>query len=527
MLWCLIPLALWILVSGIDDLFIALVFLLPRRRFRWPTDAQLERAPERRIAILVPLWKEHRVIGQMLEHNLAAIRYTNYEIFVGVYPNDPLTAHVVSDVARRFPRVRLATCPHDGPTSKGDCLNSLYRAMASHEARGGAGFEIVVTHDAEDLIHPDALRLINWFSRFYEMVQIPVLALPTPLRELTHGLYCDEFAEFQQKDIPVRQRLGGFIPSNGVGTGFDRASLDRLAAAHGGRVFDPECLTEDYETGLRLYRMGCRQIFVPLRFRNSGPVATREYFPRNLRGCVRQRSRWVAGIALQGWQRQGWRGPRRQIYWFWRDRKGLVGNLLAPAANLMVFGAASGVVRGGMPAWAAPLCVVTLAFSLLQAILRGYCSSKVYGRRFLIAMPARMLWGNIVNCLATLSAFRQFFAARIYGRSLAWRKTDHAYPAQAVIPLWARSGEAVDPPATRALPARTIRRWKVMPYRLTAGQLHVATSDLPSPAMIRELSGLCALQIRYRLAPPQQVQALTNRYLPEVKESTPTDAGQR
>ena len=52
------------------------------------------------------------------------------------------------------------------------------------------------------------------------MVQVPVLALRTPWHELTHGLYCDDFAEFQSKDIPVRQMLGGFLPSNGVGTGF-------------------------------------------------------------------------------------------------------------------------------------------------------------------------------------------------------------------------------------------------------------------------------------------------------------------
>ncbi len=28
------------------------------------------------------------MIGQMLEHNLAAIRYSAYDFFVGVYPND-------------------------------------------------------------------------------------------------------------------------------------------------------------------------------------------------------------------------------------------------------------------------------------------------------------------------------------------------------------------------------------------------------------------------------------------------------
>ena len=152
--------------------------------------------------------------------------------------------------------------------------------------------------------------------------------------EFTHGLYCDEFAEYQLKDIPVRQTLGGFLPSNGVGCGFERKALERLAESRGGRIFDPDSLTEDYENGFRLHRLGYRQIFVPVPFDAGEPIATREYFPRMRRAAVRQRSRWIAGIALQGWERLGWRAPWLQRYWFWRDRKGVVGSLLAPVANL-------------------------------------------------------------------------------------------------------------------------------------------------------------------------------------------------
>lgn len=92
--------------------------------------------------------------------------------------------------------------------------------------------------------------------RDYQMVQVPVLALPTGLHEFTHGLYCDEFAEFQSKDIPVRQKPAGSLPSNAVGAGFDRDALERVAAMRGGRMFDPSCLTEDYETGFRLHALG-------------------------------------------------------------------------------------------------------------------------------------------------------------------------------------------------------------------------------------------------------------------------------
>ena len=232
---CLVPLAFWILLSGLDDLWIALVLVCTRRkRPRQPAEAELDRIPQRLIAIFVPLWREHRVIGQMLAHNLAGIRYSNYQFFVGVYPNDPATARAVDEVAQRDGRVHLCLCSHDGPTSKGDCLNEISRSMVESEIRGGGRFEIVTTHDAEDLVHPESLRLINFYSRDYAMVQMPVLPLPTGIRELTHGLYCDEFAEFQTKDIPVRQRLGGFLPANGVGTGFTRSALQHLASTRGG-----------------------------------------------------------------------------------------------------------------------------------------------------------------------------------------------------------------------------------------------------------------------------------------------------
>jgi adsorption protein B len=574
---CLAPLAIWILLSGLDDLFITVVRLCTvRKPFPWPSDAALDGAPERPIAIFVPLWKEHAVIERMLDRNVGAIRYGNYHIFAGVYPNDELTVRAVEGAASRHARVHVARCPHGGPTSKGDCLNWIYHRMLQYEAAHGVRFEVVMIHDAEDLIHAESLRLVNWFSRDYEMVQIPVLALPTGLREFTHGLYCDEFAEFQSKDIPVRQSLGGFLPSNGVGTGFGRGALERLAAMRGGIVFDPECLTEDYETGFALHSLGCRQLFVHVRRGASGPVATREYFPRNYSAAVRQRSRWVAGIALQSWQHHGWRAPWPQIYWFWRDRKGLVGNLATPLAALTML---YGMVRwhSGLPgpAWLPKLCVATFLISLLQMGQRAYFSARLYGWRFAAAVPLRMLWGNVVNYMATYHALRDFATARLRGQSPAWRKTQHAYPAhraaepgrprvgevlaqlqvlqpdalqqalasqpggmrlgehllrqhklseddlyralsiQTGLPLGAPAREEVNRLVTRTLPATAMRRWRVVPYRVDLGQLHLATAEVPSEEMTRDLASFSSLELRFRLVPPREFEKLAEDYWPK------------
>ena len=574
----LVPVAVWILISGADDRFIAVLSLLRLRKpFDWPTNVQLEQVRQRPIAILVPLWREHRVIGQMLEHNLASIDYANYHVFVGVYPNDPQTLRAVTAAAARDSRIHLAMLPHDGPTSKGDCLNWIYCRLREFEACQQVRFEIVATHDAEDIIHPASLRLINWFSREYQMVQIPVLALPTSILEFTHGLYCDEFAEFQSKDIPVRQWLGGFMAGNGVGTGFERNALEALAASRGGRVFDPECLTEDYENGYRLFAMGCRQLFVPLRFDRTGPVATREYFPRRLRSAVRQRSRWVAGIALQGWRLHGWRVPIRQVYWFWRDRKGLVGNLLAPSANLLfLYGLCGRKLGASLPGWTAPLCIATLALSLFQTAIRIAASCRVYGARFAAFVPLRMLYGNLVNFLATAHALRRFFGARFRGSRLDWGKTEHVYlshqrpdlgiarigevlvriravsheivehaaasqpshlrlgeylmflqqiseenlyralSVQSGIPLGSPKIEEVRRPATRSLPAETVRRWKVLPYRVEMGQLHLITTEPPTAEMTRALAFLSTLDLRFRLVRPHEYRRFASLYLPQA-----------
>ena len=141
-------------------------------------------------------------------------------------------------------------------------------------------FDIVVTHDAEDLIHPAAFEQINAYAGDFDMVQIPVLPLPTPFRNFVHGIYCDEFAEWQIKDMRARQIMGSFVPSNGVGTGFTREALEKLATAEHNLIFEPGCLTEDYENGLRLHKLGCTQVFVPLSREGGELVATREFFPR-------------------------------------------------------------------------------------------------------------------------------------------------------------------------------------------------------------------------------------------------------
>ena len=186
-------------------------------------------------------------------------------------------------------------------------------------------------------------------------------------------------------------------------------------------MFDPECLTEDYENGWRIHALGCPQVFMPLRREGDGLLATREYFPHTFRTAVRQRARWVMGIVLQSWERRGWRAPARHLYWLWRDRKGVVGNLLAPVLNLLfVYGAATwgeseitghladwGAASGPEVAFLGDLRVVGLSDGRARL-----CSRRIYGWRFAMGVPVRALVGNWLNCAATVRALALYGDAK-------------------------------------------------------------------------------------------------------------------
>jgi len=139
----------------------------------------------------------------------------------------------------------------------------------------------------------------------YDLAQLPVLSLPSPWRQFTAGHYLDEFAELHFKDILVRQWLTRSIPAAGAGCAFSRRALETIAAVSDNQVFNVDSLTEDYELGLKLGRHGLRSVFVKARIRGEW-VGTWEHFPARLRQAVRQKSRWVIGITLQGWK--GWAG---------------------------------------------------------------------------------------------------------------------------------------------------------------------------------------------------------------------------
>src|SRR5690606_30825078 len=117
---------------------------------------------------------------------------------------------------------------------KADCLNRLYAALEEDERSSGRPVRMVVLHDAEDMVDPAALALLDEAIGEADFVQLPVLPDAQRYSRWVGSHYCEEFAENHGKLLIVREALSAGIPSAGVGSAFARPMLRRMAEAIGG-----------------------------------------------------------------------------------------------------------------------------------------------------------------------------------------------------------------------------------------------------------------------------------------------------
>ncbi|KAB7644840.1 glycosyl transferase family protein [Polymorphobacter fuscus] len=435
--------ALIIAVSAADDLFVDLVYFgrWLWRRMQPPTPRataeMLHQVAPAPMAIIIPAWDESNVIGAMLARLLATLDYPDYRVFVGLYPNDPAGRAAVAAI----PDARIAPvlCSRPGPTTKSDCLNHLWRAVLADERARGRIFKAVVLHDAEDVLHPQELRVQNALIPGLAMVQLPVVPLPDKTSPWVAGHYLDEFAANHLKDIAVRQALGAAVPSAGVACAIERTMLGRIAEVGGGDPFDATCLTEDYELGLRIKALGGGTALVRVREANGGLVATEAHFPATFETARRQKTRWLLGIALSGWDRLGWPRGAADRYMLLRDRKAVVAALLAMVAyavTLLIL--LDSVLVASVPALAAlppllgplamTLTLVNIVLLAWRLAMRAACTAYGHGWREAARSVPRAVVSNVINAAAAWSACRRYAAALRSGDAPQWDKTVHRFP---------------------------------------------------------------------------------------------------
>lgn len=430
--------AVGLAIGGIDDLAVDLLWIgrsLWRRVIiysRFPRATMASLAPPAapgRIAIFVPAWRESAVIGAMLRAALGTIRHSDYQIYVGTYPNDPATTEAVTVLGD--PRVRPVEGIRPGPTTKAECLNRCWQAMRADEARTGMICKAIVLHDAEDVIHRDELDLYDRMIERFDLVQIPVLPLLATegyWARTVSATYADEFAESHQKQLVMREAFGAAVPSAGVGCAIARPMMDRIAAAGGGLPFSEGSLTEDYELGLRMRAFGGRGAFVVVPVAEGGlPVAVRAHFPETMETAVRQKTRWIIGIAFAGWDRLRWEGGFTERWMRLRDRRSLLAAIVLAAAYLAPVPALLcwlGGIAIDWPPIMAPLLTVTTALLIWRLALRAFFVSRTHGlREGLFSIP-RVVIANLIE----MQAARRAFLSYVPGQMPAWDKTSHRFP---------------------------------------------------------------------------------------------------
>lgn len=432
--------AFWFVVGILDELAVDLLWLrlrlTGRARARRLTQS-LDGAPlEGRLAVFVPAWHEAEVIGAMIVHSLRVWPQQALTLYVGCYGNDAATLAAAIGAAGDDPRLRIVVHGTQGPTTKADCLNRLYAALCADEVRGAARYTGIVLHDAEDMVHPAALPVIDRALARLDFVQLPVRPEPQAGSRWIAGHYADEFTEAHAKTMVVRDALGAPIPAAGVGCGFAREVLAKLAVIRAEQgsdgPFASECLTEDYELGLLVSGNRSLGRFLRVRDVDGSLVATRAYFPGDLGESVRQKARWVHGIALQGWDRMGWQGRPVELWMALRDRRGPLTAIVLLAAYLLVVIEAI-LAIADLAGWSRPInpslllsWLVTISFAgfAWRAVWRFAFTAREYGVAEGVMAILRIPLANIIAIMAGRRAVGAYVRA-LRGEIVSWDKTAH------------------------------------------------------------------------------------------------------
>ncbi len=463
------------LAMGFDDFLWDIISLLKRKkyknsRFDFKT---LRTPPPKLLAIMIGAWKESSVIEDVVDNLISSIQYPKsmYHVFIGVYPNDTETMAVVSKLEEKYSNVHMIINVLHGPTSKAQNLNNTISRIKEFEQTHNLTFASFTIHDAEDVVHPYELMVTNYLIDKHAALQFPVFPLMQMpkfknfFKTLTLGTYADEFAENHFITMVGRCSTGGFVPSAGTGLALSRKVFDYF---EDGEIFPKDSLTEDYRLSLTLFEKGLSTYYVL----DSVPrvssdnkiiydyIATRSMFPDTFKKAVKQKTRWILGITMQSVKVREVFGKNRLSfmarYSVYRDLKAKVGNLLTFVGYpvliyflVSLFTPLTPIYPKFSLSWYLSL-VVTIQMVERQ-ISRATAIYNVYGFKMMFfsclfppLLPIRVIWGNIINLVATLLAYKQNILSKkirkkTKPKTLKWAKTDHTFLSKNILKRYHRT----------------------------------------------------------------------------------------
>lgn len=225
--------------------------------------------------ILVPVYKERRVIGRLLE-SLAALDYPADKLdIIILFEEEDLETLAAAKAAAPQANVRFLIVPAGEPQTKPKACN-----VGLLFAQG----EYLVIYDAEDRPDPDQLKkaLLAFQQGPAELacVQAALNYYNWDENFLTR-MFTLEYSFWFDYLLPGLDRLRLPIPLGGTSNHFRTSVLQELGG------WDPFNVTEDADLGIRAAMHGYRVGIV-----NS---TTYEEANTHLGNWIRQRSRWIKG----------------------------------------------------------------------------------------------------------------------------------------------------------------------------------------------------------------------------------------
>jgi cellulose synthase/poly-beta-1,6-N-acetylglucosamine synthase-like glycosyltransferase len=297
--------------------------------------------------------------------------------------------------------------------------------------------------DAEDLFHPELLRMVDYRFRATGagIVQCGVQLMnfsadprghalpPGPLPRLRRWWRTTstawwraanvlEYFKWFQSRLKL-QAVIGVMPLGGNTVFFRREFLETLHA-HNGKFWDEDCLTEDCKIGIVASTLGYRVDVVYV-----AEMVTREETPHSLGAFVRQRVRWMQGFIQVFGERDWLRLPTLTqrvlaVYVLGFQFFQAIAGLLAPVALIVALLHKSPIVI-------ALLATVPLGLSFLAIVLDVLMLaqfSATFGEKARLRDYAGIILGSypyqIVLSVAAVWAMCRF----LLGRN-NWVKTVH------------------------------------------------------------------------------------------------------
>lgn len=242
--------------------------LLDRPEREWPT-----------YTILVPAFKEHNIIGQVLD-NLGRLKYPTNKLQVLVLLEET-DADTIKAAKQAAPPdfVRIVIVPEGSPQTK---------PRACNYGLSLASGEYLVIYDAEDMPEPEQLQKV--LARF-EKAPDDVICIQAPLNyfnaeeNILTRMFALEYSAWFDAMLPGLDLTGFPIPLGGTSNHFRSNSLRRIGA------WDPYNVTEDADLGLRAEAMGYRVAVIH-------HTTTWEEACSDVRAWIRQRTRWIKGYMV-------------------------------------------------------------------------------------------------------------------------------------------------------------------------------------------------------------------------------------